>query len=216
MIYKETLCIPPPKPGLKPRDICIQFDLDDTLWPLVPRAIAGTGVNYEAITNFFIPDVPTISEAQCSQIYQNFANPEYFRDIEFDPAISEIEKLHQLGVKIGIKTRSITQAIIDTKKPQLIAAFPYLRDEDMTFDLTESHSGKHGKILPDNVTFFVDDSPYNILTSTAYVNFLPRTPWNAPETEQDRMRAGEKDFYVMENLGLIIETIYRSIRSWLR
>lgn len=201
-----------PAPPIIPREISAIFDLDDTLWPQIERTFRGTPYHVSAMDTYSVTEKQIFSDEDAQYILQRFQDPALFTDIEFHPAVSRIKLLHDLGIHISIDSNSLNSAIAEVKRPQLKAAFPYLSDDRIRLSVKGHDLIASGKEIDNQVTFFIDDSPLNIVKSNAYVNLVPSMPWNCSPKEIQRMST--KNFYIIDDLNNIINTIYLSVKAW--
>lgn len=120
--------------------------------------------------------------------------------------------LHELDVKIRINSKSFTKEIAELKRRRFKTVMPFLQDSDLNLTISGGDHATTGKQVGREVTFFIDDNPYNVIASAAAYNFLPCKVWNRNPDEQYRMRG--KNFYIFDGLDSILETIIRSVRFW--
>lgn len=201
-----------PAPPAIPKEKSAIFDVDDTLWPQTDRAYRGTPYRIDMMDTFSVTENKAFSAEDAEKILKIFEDPAAFTDMEFYPSVKKIKFLFDIGVRVGLKTDSLSHEVANTKFPQLQAAFPYLQKEDIRMRVREHGQLASGKNIGREVTFFVDDNPHNIVKSDAYINILPARPWNTSPKEILRMSG--KRFYIMQDLDVIIDSIFLSVLAW--
>lgn len=215
MVYNYVLDLPSPsKEKLHPEDITAVFDLDDMLWDLSGPVFRKAGTSFGLAVDFALRESPEITAAQRSRIIALFGEVDTFKNIQLYPAVAQLKALYDLGVNVMVKSNCLSQEIADAKYDVLKRALPYLDDRAFRLDVVDRGGALAGKELPENTTFFVDDSPLNIAKSTARYNLLPALSWNVSEHGMSSMRA--KTFYIMRDLDVILQTILRNVLTWVR
>lgn len=213
-VYSAPLSLPLLLPFIDIDNLVAVFDVDDVLWPQFAPAAELAGVDASKHDNFYIEACLRYTAEEKKRLYDAFADSRPFEKTEFYLGVEKISVLHELGVRIEVNSNSFTQDIAEVKRRRLKSAMPFLRDSDLILTVSGQKRAGAGKEIGTNVTFFVDDNPYNIVASKASYNFLPSKTWNCTPAERDRM--SDKNFYVFSNLDCILDTMIRSIRSWVK
>lgn len=188
------------------------FDGDDVLWPIFGPAAESVGVDPSKLDNFVIQDSPYYSREDQEKLFEAFRDTKLFEQAKFYPGIEKMTILYELGVHIKIDSKSSTDNIVEVKRYRFKTAMPFLRDSDLNLTVSGKATPSSRKQVSRKITFFCDDSPYNVLGSHAAYNLLPRKTWNSNATELHRMRS--KNFYIFDGLDNILETMIRSVRFW--
>lgn len=115
-----------------------------------------------------------------------------FREMEFYPEISELSEISALGAEIGVNSNCFNREIADLKRAQLIAKLPFVYKKDLHINVVTPRTNR--KAVEAGTLAFVDDSPYNISTSQALINLVPRRSWNVSEDARKIMLEGGGEF----------------------
>lgn len=193
-IYSGTIILP-----LMPRKVDLHhlvavFDCDDTLWPQFSIAARAVGLDPDKLDTFSVKNCANYTDPERAKLFTAFADAELFEQTQFYPGVEKIAVLHEMGVKIRINSKSFSHDIADIKRRRLKEILPFLQESDLNLTVSGEDHATTGKTVSGEVTFFTDDSPYNIITSDAAYNILPSQTWNVSLKEQYRMRG--KNFYV--------------------
>lgn len=158
------------------KSFVVIYDCDDVLWPLTKRLNDKFGINEGKQTCFKLDEDTNLNESEKSKLRAGFVDPDNFRQMNFYPEVSSIEKVAQPGVEIIVNSNSFSTDIIKLKRSQLQAAFPFIPPKNLHLNLVTPNSNR--KTISREVFAFVDDSPYNIAESEALLNLVPQKPWN--------------------------------------
>lgn len=159
------------------RPVKVFYDVDDILHNLTERTAAHVGVDMNLWVDYHIQESLYYTPEQISHIVRTFEEPNIFQEMQFYPGTEAILAPRQLGAYVGLNTNSFTQAVADTKMPQLLARVPHLCESDVINNICGA-TGALRKELDPQTFIFVDDSPYNIAKSPAQVNVMMKKPYN--------------------------------------
>lgn len=212
VVYEMATILPPIESHVNPYDVSVVFDIDDTIWTQFALAAKAVGVDPAKLDNFVVQNNPYYTNEEKARLFEAFRDVRLFEQAEFYPGIEKMIALHELGIKIRFDSKSFTEEISAVKRRRLKEKLPFLEDSDLRLVVREKDHAATGKNIGPDVTFFVDDNPYNILTSAAVYNLLPQKTWNTDLAERERMSG--KNFYIMSSLDVIIETIRSSVHYW--
>lgn len=116
-------------------------------------------------------------------------------------------------MKVAINSNCQNSRVISVKRRKLLEQIPTL-DPDLIFlnDLSGGHDCP--KQLDANTTLIlVEDSPYNVASSTAKLNILKKVPWNQSGEAQEIMKG--KPVISFDTVVEINDYIYHGIKEWL-
>lgn len=208
----SALVLPLLMPYVDLNNLIAVFDADDTLWPQFGLAAKSAGVDPSKLDNFSVRNNRYYTEDEKARLFEAFRDVRLFEQVQFYPGIEKMVILHEMGIKIRIDSKSFTSDIREVKRYRFKNAMPFLQDSDLNLTISGQDHATVGKTIGTEVTFFVDDNPYNIITSDATYNLLPSKTWNSNPEERYRMRS--KNFYILSGLDSIIEAICQSVRHW--
>ncbi len=211
-VHSVPLSLPLLLPFVDINNLVAVFDVDDVLWPQFTSAAELAGVDPSKLDNYVVQNSPHYTAEEKKRLYDAFADPRPFEKMEFYLGVKKISVLHELGVHVQINSNSFNQDIAEVKHRRLKSAMPFLQDSDLVLTVSSQKHAGAGKENGTDVTFFIDDNPYNVAASKASYNFLPSKTWNCTPAERDRM--SDKNYYVFSSLDCILDTMIRSIRSW--
>lgn len=157
----------------------IIYDVDDVLWPCTETVYDKIGIDIRRQTNFRVHEDTEFSEAEQTKIIQAFSNVENFQKMKFYDGAQQIFEVEKLGAEVQINSNSFSEDIREAKRRQLLKLFPNIKVGQLQLNLVGSKTNH--KQISAKVFAFVDDSPYNIASSEAKFNFMPRRPWNTTE-----------------------------------
>ena len=152
----------------------IVFDLDDTLWDLNKRVCKRANIEPHKITTFLMTDNPNLTEEQKKAILSSFANPEVWNNIEWSRGAKSIRELEALGYDVYVNSNCMNEEVASLKR-ELIHSELGLPYDHIIVGI--AHDPTKKKIDSDTY-IFVDDSPYNIASSTATYTLVPNKSWN--------------------------------------
>lgn len=154
------------------------FDIDDVMHLLEHRIANDLGIDINRfLCTFSVRDNPQLTPSEKKAIIEAFANPKYFRDIEFLPGVERITEPQEFGALVGANSNAFSKEIGELKREQLLAAVPGLKPEQIQINVI--HYGEtHRKELDPRTTVLHDDSPFNVAMSPALLNSMPSwMPW---------------------------------------
>lgn len=192
----------------------VVYDVDSTLWDLdhvAPRTIDIDPRIFNAIYNF--RENPNLTEIQIALLEYLFEEPALFERMKLYPGSAKITKVQELGLKVAINSNCQNSRVISVKRRKLLEQIPTL-DPGLIFlnDLSGGHDCP--KQLDANTTLIlVEDSPYNVASSTAKLNILKKVPWNQSGEAQEIMKG--KPVISFDTVVEINDYIYHGIKEWL-
>ncbi len=168
------------------------YDCDDVLWPLTEKACQKQNIPYGKQKAYRLDEDNGLSEAEKAKLLDAFHDVQTFREMEFYPEISELSEISALGAEIGVNSNCFNREIADLKRAQLIAKLPFVYKKDLHINVVTPRTNR--KAVEAGTLAFVDDSPYNISTSQALLNLVPRRSWNIGEDARKIMLEGGGEF----------------------
>lgn len=164
------------------------YDCDDVLWPLTEKACKNQKVPYGKQKAYRLNDDDGLSEAEKTKLLDAFHDVQTFQEMEFYPEISDLSEISALGAEIAINSNCFNREIAELKREQLIAKLPFIYKKDLHINVVTPRTNH--KAVAEGTLAFVDDSPYNISTSQALLNLVPKRSWNISEAAQKIMLEG--------------------------
>ena len=152
----------------------VVFDLDDTLWPLNKRACKLANVDFDKIRNFALSENPLVTEDERERLSKVYNSVELWKEIHWFEGARDLKQLEQYNAKVYINSNCLNQDVIDLKR-NFLSKELNIPDDQIILNLIKSAKDKP---LDDDMFIFVDDSPFNIIKSTATYNIVPNKPWN--------------------------------------
>lgn len=169
--------------------IKVVYDCDDVLWPLNRKIIVEkVGIPEGKQTVFKVDQDPNLTADEKAAMLDAFKDAENFRAMEFYPEISELSEISALGAEIFINSNCFSPDIVKFKTTQLRTALPFLHKKNLHIKHVTPHSNR--KAIEADTLAFVDDSPYNISTSKALINLVPKRSWNTT-TDAEKIMLSE-------------------------
>lgn len=156
----------------------VVFDVDDILWGLNERATERAGVDYKKLVVYDCKKNDVLSSEERSKMLEQYGSLELFEGIEWYDGIDKLVNLERAGYELYINSNSYTKEVADMKLKQLSSVLP-LPPERFIMNVRLSCDTPKG--IEDDVLFFVDDSPYNLVNSNAKHNLTISKPWNYSE-----------------------------------
>ena len=183
----------------------IVFDVDDILWDLNGYICKKHNIPFENIREFHIHDnKETLTERQQEILIAEYAKADIYHNLDFYPAAYSIK---DLPADVSICTNTLTGKVADVKRLRLKNELG-IAQPDITVNVITVGQAKKKK-LPENVTYFVDDSPYNIMQSHAKENILMRKPWNITDNARKLMQG--KNYRYFDTLDEIVDYLKNKI-----
>lgn len=201
-----------PKSLTEVHPVKIFYDVDDILHNLTERTAARVGVDMSLWIDYRIQDSPYYTPEQVEQIVRTFEEPDIFQEMQFYPGAEAILAPRQLGAYVGLNTNSFTQAVADTKMPQLLAHVPHLCESDVINNICGA-AGALRKELDPQTFIFVDDSPYNIARSPAQINVMMKKPYNVTPHAYEVMSG--KQVFQFDTLTEINAFVYYATQCYM-
>lgn len=198
---------------VNPETVYIVYDVDDTLWDFVGKLCQILGIDYSEWTEFYITKHTMWSQVVKDAVCELLSDERMWQNMKFYDGIKDIMRPCQdFGVNLQLNTNSNSISIQDSKRSQLLAAIPGLRDENLKLNIIIPNQPSV-KTLPDNTAIFVDDNPYHIAGSTARFDVMPKCPWN---TSKDGLTVlGNRPVTKLDNLQQINDFVYRRVKFYL-
>lgn len=192
----------------------VVFDVDDVLWPLGDVIAKRLGIEpARYYYHFKVTENPKLNRHEQEAIIAAFADAELFKDMEFFPDIENILRPRELGATVAIKSNSFSKEIASLKIQRLLATIPGLQESDIKMNIID-YSKTHSKEIDADTTIFIDDSPFNVSTSPAKVNVMPKLGgWNGDESAQQLIHG--KTVIYAENLSEINKIVYKQVEQLL-
>lgn len=188
----------------KPRSKLAVFDNDDVLCDFLDPMLMAAGIEPERFLDYHTELNDGISAADVARLRAAFLNLALYDQIVYDPEIERLGELIELGGEIGIASNTARADIGEIRRRQILERVPMLRTEDICMNVITQEQNLQ-KTIPPNTFIFVDDSPYNIATSTAELNIMRTRRWNV--TEKARRMVADKRVIWRPSLGAIIDTV---------
>lgn len=154
----------------------ILYDVDDVLWPFTQRIFNKLNIPLEKETDFHIENCSQLTVGEREVLMYEFQNADNFAKMNFYPAARDILRPEELGAIVGIHSNAYSEGVAQHKLQQIPELLPELPPEQLTINVVTPQTSH--KQIPADTLAFVDDSPYNIRSSRAKFNFVPRRPWN--------------------------------------
>lgn len=184
----------------------VYFDIDDVAWDLQGRVAKRLKLPLELLDEFKVSANERLTEAQREAVLASYCDPETFRYIQFYPGFMDILQLEQAGASLRFKSNSLTTEVAAVKKPQVLAALPDIELDKFEFPVTGVGGSVH-KGFDTDAFIVVDDSPYNIASSPAPYNIMPRKYHN--QSQKARALVAHKNVYYTPDGDMF--AIYRLI-----
>lgn len=179
------------------------YDVDDVLWPCGEVVFNKVGADYNLQEDFRITNDPHFTDEEKQKITDGFHDAKNFVNMPFYPAARDIFKVEALGAAVEINSNCYSEAILKAKHEQLTQLFDSNLESKLKLNLVTPHSNH--KYIPKDVLIFVDDSPYNVASSAAKYNLVPRRPWNNnPKMKKVAQKGGK---IILDDLETLPETI---------
>lgn len=178
----------------------VVYDVDDVLWGLNRRVERILGIDKSRNVEYCISRSPTFSPAEQSAIMKCFHDAETFKQMAFFPGASEILDCEPYGATVRIHSNCLTAAIAEQKRIQLHKLLPSLKPAFIKLSVVTPAANR--KAIDQDAYIFVDDSPYNIASSTAKFNLVPRQPWNQTDKAKSTMTADGKQIVSLHDVDL--------------
>lgn len=190
----------------------VVYDYDDVLWGLNQRAFARLNIPLAKNTDFHVHDNPHLTAEEKNAIIATFMNPETFMDIDFFDHVQEILEVEKLGATVYINSNCYNREILELKFAQLTKLLPQINPEHIQFNLIK-HTAT-SKRMDSNTDIFIDDSPYNIATSSAKINILPTYAWNSTAKAKAQMQ--HQSVIWCKNLHEINQLVYQTVKNMVK
>ena len=187
----------------------IAFDIDDILWPLNIHICEKHGIKYDDITEFKVPRNTKLTEEERNTLMSEYHNVEVFKQLEFYDGAERIRSLIDNGHDVWIFSHSLSQDIADVKIERLTKELNIPENKIICSIINKEQVTKE-KELPDDLDYFIDDSPYNIAKSNAKENLLIKTPWNCSSNAKETMSG--KVYKYFDDLNEVIDYIENTER----
>jgi len=177
---------------MKITELAVFYDVDDTLWSINPRIAQKMGIDHELLDEFRTRENTHLTPEQIEEVITSYQDAYFYETAPFFDGVEKILDLeNELGVKVRIVSNSFSEEIAKIKKQRLLKQIPGLTDDHLFLHVT-SPQQTHKKTWPFPPTVLVDDSPYNVASSAAKHNFIPKMCYNTTEKALGVM--GDKTF----------------------
>ena len=186
----------------------IAFDIDDILWPLNIHICEKHGINYDDITEFKVPRNIGITEEERNILMNEYHNVKVFKQLKFYDGAQRIRSIMDNGHDVWIFSHSLSQDIVDVKIERLTKELNIPENKIICSIINKEQVTKE-KELPNDLDYFIDDSPYNIAKSNAKENLLIRTPWNCSSNAKKIMSG--KVYKYFGDLNKVIDYIEKNV-----
>lgn len=160
------------------------FDMDDVLWDMNGRVCTRLGIDESKVVTFKVYENPYLSDAEKELLKSGYGNVDMFRDIVWYKGIEKMKILMDMGMDCSVNSNCCGQDIYEVKEPQLNEQLQ-LPDGHITLNVIGIDTHNKKKDIGEDVDFFVDDSPYNVLASKAKLNIMPIKYWNYNEPARE-------------------------------
>ena len=184
----------------------VVFDVDDVLWSLNRRVASIANVDYDKIITYSITDNPILSSDEKKRILDVYFDDSIFEDIEWYPAI---KFLNTINADVYINSNALTERAAELKRTQLLRVLNIPADNIRINIISDP---KH-KQIDDDTYIFVDDSPYNIINSSAKFNIMLNCPWNISPEGLQVLAERNKSVIKCDSLDGIIDVINHIINN---
>lgn len=185
----------------------VVFDLDDVAWSLNGRICDKYGIDITKIEDFYISHNDKLSKKEQEILLSSYSNPVFFRDIQWYEGFARIFELEQFGCKVYINSNNLSREIAEIKRWQLINILKFPEDRLI---LNVVNDGRH-KELQEGIFVLVEDSPYNIVKSTATYNIITKRPWNQSKQASEILRG--KDCIFCDTLKEELKIIEKLLKD---
>lgn len=187
----------------------VVYDIDDTLWGLNKKVCERLNIDEEKIIKFEIYGIDGLTKSQQDAIIKEYGNADNFRNILWYDGVLDILEIEKLGAKVHIKSNSVSEEIANLKYKQLKKILD-IEDERIHLHVIKTKDCKK-KELDNDMEIFIDDSPYNIVNSTAKVNIMLNHPWNMGKDAEEILNG--KKVIRFNTLKEINEFVYEYVKS---
>lgn len=173
---------------MRAADLAVFYDVDDTLWSVNPCVAREIGIDHELLDEFRTRENTHLTAAQIEKVIAGYSAVETYETAPFFDGVEKILDLeNELGVKVRIVSNSYSPEVAEIKRRRLLERIPGLTEEHLFLHVT-SPEQTHKKVWPFAPTVLVDDSPYNVASSQAIHNFVPKMCYNSTEKAMGIMR----------------------------
>lgn len=182
--------------------IKIIFDMDDTLWSLNKRICQHTGIPYEKIITFSIPENPLLTESEKQMTLSSYGNTAMFENIKWFDGVSQLnDMIHDKNINVFINSNSVNETCSVLKRRQL----------HEILDIPDDHIIINAigckKTIDSDTCIFIDDSPHNVAMSPAKYNIMIKTPWN--QSDAGKAMVKDKNVIYCDDFSHVLKAIYK-------
>lgn len=182
--------------------------MDDTLWSLNKRICQHTGIPYEKIITFSIPENPLLTESEKQMMLSSYGNTTMFENIEWFDGISQLnDMIHDENINVFINSNSANKTCSALKRRQLHEILDIPDDHIIMNVIGCKKKNSIQKTIDSDTYIFVDDSPHNIAMSPAKYNIMMKTPWNQSDTGKAIVK--DKNVIYCDDFNHVLKTIYK-------
>lgn len=190
------------------KKIRVVFDMDDILWDLNRVATNMVKIPYDKIIIFHVSENPLLTEEQKKALKQSYSSDELFDNLVWYEGAEKIFTLESKDVEVSINSNCLGANVVERKYKLLHNLYAVDDSRLILNDLTKGVA----KEIGDDVTIFVDDSPYNHVMNKAKYHIMMNKPWNTSDMGRAVLGDLDKDMIRCENLIEIIEKVKELIK----
>lgn len=190
------------------KKIRVVFDMDDILWDLNRVATDMAKIPYDKIIVFHVNENPLLTEEQKKALKQAYSSDELFDNMVWYEGAEKIFTLESKDVEVSINSNCLGANVVERKYKLLHNLYAVDDSRLILNDLTKGVAKKIG----DDVTIFVDDSPYNHVMNKTKYHIMMNKPWNTSDMGRAVLGDLDKDMIRCENLIEIIEKVKELIK----
>lgn len=184
----------------------VVFDVDDILWSLNKRAAKLAGIPYEKIHTYNASDNDQLTDEEKDRLNKVYFSTELFEEMNF---YEGIERINNLDAEVHIISHVLQTEAAELKKKNLLKVLS-IPEENIHLQLVSLGTNK--KELLENTFIFVDDSPYNIVNSTATYNIMLSKPWNTSDKAYEIMKDVSRTY--CNTLNQIVDYIEKLLKNY--
>lgn len=169
-------------------EIVVTCDHDDVLIPVTVTMAKRIGVDYKNLCNFVFESNPLITLKQAQQLRELCTDPKIVSETKYASDATEIMRIAKTGVRLELVSHSGSDEYSRAKRQRITQEFPELPEEQIILRVRRGQDNLKKEMSP-NTFIFIDDSPYNIISSTAPINILLRQPWNVTDEAREMIHS---------------------------
>ena len=172
-------------------ELIVVYDMDDTLWNLNEKACEMAGIDYDKIQHYSLSDNTLLTSEEKHKLKDLYSSVDLWKGMKWVRGARKIHEIESLSletrnnkavIKVLINSHCNNQDVADFKRT-FVGKDLKLPEEQVVLNVANNHKTK--KELPPNTLIFVDDSPFNLQSSTALFTIISDKPWNKEIEESD-------------------------------